>query len=46
MAFLKATPQEDITAGIAQAAENGKQAVMWMAVIAVIVLLIVYGSKK
>lgn len=46
MAFLATTPQEDIAATIQQTGENAKQALMWMAVIAVIVLVILFGSKK
>lgn len=46
MSFLASTPQEDIQAAGQQMAENSKQAMLWMAVIAVIVLVIVFGSKK
>ena len=46
MAFLATTPQEDIQNAIAQTGENAKQALLWMAVIAVIVLVIMFGSKR
>lgn len=46
MSFLATTPQQDVQAVIDQTGENAKSALMWMAVIAIIVLVIMYGSKK
>ena len=46
MAFLESTPQEDVQNVITDTGDNAKKALMWMAVIVVIVLVIVYGSKK
>jgi LPXTG-motif cell wall-anchored protein len=46
MAFLATTPQEDIAAVVQQTGEQAKSAMLWFAVIAVIVLLIMFGSKK
>lgn len=46
MTFLATTPQEDVQAVIAQTGENSKQVLMWFAVIAVIVIVLMFGSKK
>ena len=46
MAFLATTPQEEIANVVTQTGENAKQAMLWMAVIAVIVIVILFGSKK
>ena len=41
------TPQEDIQTAIQQTGENAQKAMVWMAVIAVIVLVILFaGGKK
>ena len=46
MAFLNSTPQEEIATIGDEMAEKSKQAMIWFAVIAVIVLVIMFGSKK
>ena len=46
MAYLASTPQEDIAATLQQTGENAQKAMLWMAVIAVIVIVIMFGSKK
>jgi hypothetical protein len=48
MAYIdtNSTPQQDVAAVITETGDNAKTALMWMAVIVVIVLVIVYGSKK
>lgn len=46
MAFLATTPQEDVQAAITQTGENAQKAMMWFAVIAIVVLVIFFSSKK
>ena len=45
MAYLATTPAEDVQAVVTQTAENAKQAMIWMAVIGVIVLVILFSKK-
>jgi uncharacterized membrane protein len=45
MAFLNSTPQEDVQAVVTQTGENAKQAMLWFAVIGVIVLVILFSKK-
>lgn len=44
--FLASTPQEDVNAVVQQTVENSKQAVLWFAVIAVVVLVVMFAGKK
>lgn len=46
MAFIQGTPQEDVTAVIQQTQENAQKAIIWFVVIALLVAVILYGSKK
>ena len=46
MAFLKQTPQQEIQNVITQTGENTQKAMLWMAVIVVIVLVILFMGKK
>ena len=46
MAFLRSTPQEDVQAVITQTGENAKQAMLWFAVIGVIVFIILFAGKN
>ena len=46
MAFLAQTPQEEISTAIQETGEQTKQAMMWMAVIAVIVIIILFAGKR
>ena len=45
MSFLAQTPQEEISTVITQTGEQAKTAMMWFAVIAVIVLVIMFSKK-
>ena len=45
MGFLAQTPQDEIQNVITQTGEGTKQAMVWFAVIAVIVLLILFSKK-
>ena len=45
MTFLAQTPQDEIQNVITQTGEGAKQTMMWFAVIAVIVLLILFSKK-
>ena len=48
MAYISTstTPQQDVQAVITETVDNAKSSLVWIAVIAVIVLVIMFGSKK
>ncbi len=46
MSFLATTPQEDLAAAGEEIAAKSKQALIWFAVIAVIVLVIMFSGKR
>lgn len=46
MAFLKATPQEEIQQTIQQTGENAQKAIVWFLVIAALVFIIMFSGKR